>query len=138
MKKVLFLLLSVFSITLSGCSSHLKPAEPPKCRVVTEITIQTENASTPDLRRYTDPQKMTKALNCLRRLDLWDHPVTDPEASTGTRYRILLTFSDGSAKHYEQIGHTHLRVNGGPWMLIPNDHGIRISLLLAAVPSDAI
>lgn len=138
MKRLFMILLSICCVLTTGCCGPSKPAEPPKCRVVTEITIKVENAPEPGQCRYTDSHKMTKALNCLRRLDLWDCPDTDPESSPGARYRIMLTFSDGSTKYYDQVGHTYLRENGGPWQVISADHGLRIPLLLAAIPSDSI
>lgn len=136
MKKLLILLLSIFCLSAAGCTGRLSPPEPPKCRVVTEVVIQVENTPEPGLCRYSDPQKMTKALNCLRRLDPWDLPDTDPETVSGSRYHITLHFSDGSAKVYDQIAYDYLRESGGPWLEINPEHALRLPLLLAAVPSD--
>lgn len=138
MKRLFMILLSIYCVLTTGCSSLSGTATPPKVRVVSEITIQAENVPEPVLRRYTDPQKMAKALNCLRRLDPWDRPDTDPETVPGARYRIVLTFSDGSTKRYDQVGSAYLREDGGPWQVISADHGLRIPLLLAAIPSDSI
>lgn len=136
MKKNLFLLLSIFCISFAGCAGRLSLPEPAECRVVTEITIQAESTPEPGLCRYSDPQKMTKALNYLRRLDPWDRPCLDLETVPGTRYHITLHFSDGSVKTYDQIAYDYLRVSGGPWLEIDPEHALRLSLLLAAVPSD--
>ena len=138
MRKYLRVIILLFCFVSTGCSRHQKPPEPPKCRVVTEIVIRADNVPVPGQNRYTDPQKMIKALNCLRRLDPWELPDSNPEEETGPRYRITLAFSDGSSKTYDLIGHIYFRENGGPWFVISAVHGLRIPLLLAAVPSDAI
>ncbi len=138
MKKKLLLLIIMLCFSASGCSGRSKPPEPPKCRVVTEITIQVENAPEPGLCRYTDPRKMTKALNYLRHLDPWDIPETEPGISEGPEYRITLRLSDGSEKVYEQIGLSYFREPGTDWREIPPADAIRLPLLLAAVQSDAI
>lgn len=136
MKKILFLMLSIFCILFAGCADRPRPPEPPECRVVTEITIQVENVPQPGLCRYSNPRKMTKALNYLRRLDPWDLPDTDPETVPGARYHITLYFSDGSTKVYDQIAYDYLRESDGPWREIDPEYALRLPLLLAAVPSD--
>ena len=138
MKKFLLYLILSFSISAAGCTRLPTAMEAALCRVVTEIVISVENVPEPGLCRYTDPSKMTKALNCLRRLDPWDLPDTDPEAEPGPRYRICLNFSDGSSKSYDLIGNSYFRENRGPWQEVSSDRALRIPLLLAAVPSDAI
>lgn len=137
MKKLRFYILPIFILFLSGCTSIPMAAEPTACRVVTEITVSVENVPEPTLCRYTDPAKMTKALNCLRRLDPWDPAETDPEKEPGPHYRIHLRFSDGSAKHYDLVANSYLRENGGPWKQVSSEHALRFALLLAAVSSDA-
>ena len=138
MKRSLFLLLSIICILSAGCTGPVRAAKPSKCRVVTEITVEVKNAPKPGLRRYSDPKKMTKALNYLRHLDPWDAPAADPEASDAPVYRITLQLSDGSEKIYEQIGLSYFKEPGSPWKEIPPEDGIRLPLLLAAVQSDTI
>lgn len=138
MKRTLLLLISIFSMISGGCTGRHSPAPPPECRVVTEVEIRVENTPEAGLCRYTDPRKMTKALNCLRRLDPWNLPESDPETAPGARYRVTLRFSDGSEKAYEQIGLDFFREPSGRWLEIAPEEALRLPLLLAAVPSDTI
>lgn len=138
MKRVLILLAFVFCLPLWGCSGRSDATEPSKCRIVTEITIQVNHGSEPTLSRYSDSSKISKALNYLRRLDVWDPPDQDPAAAPGDRYRIAVYFSDGSAAYYDQIGLEYFREAAGPWKKIDPEHALRLPLLLAAVPSDTI
>ena len=111
-------------------------SDPPLCRVVTAVTVCVENGAAFSEWRYTTQNKMAKVLTCLRLLDPWDPAETDPLDEPGARYRIELTFSDGSTKGYTQIGTAYLREDNGPWQIISARHAWRIPLLLAAVPSD--
>lgn len=138
MKRILILLALMFTVPFSGCSSRPRPPEPPKCRVVTQIQIWVENAAETGLCRYSDPHKLTKALNYLRSLDPWTAPDANPETVPGPRYRITLFFSDGSTKVYEQIAYAYLREAGSPWQEISSERALGLPLLLAAVASDTI
>ena len=138
MKRFIIILILFITLGTVGCAALQEVTEAPSCRVVTEVLIQVENAPEPGVCRYADPSKMTKALNCLRRLDPWDRPDTDPAREPGPRYRISLCFSDGSVKYYELVGNSYLREDWGPWQVVSARHALRFPLLLAAVPSDAI
>ena len=138
MKKSLISLILMFSLAIGGCRSLSAVTDAPFCRVVTEITVQVENAPETGLCRYTTPNKMIKTLHCLRRLDPWDLADTDPELAPGPRYHFDLTLSDGSHKTYDLIGNSYLREGNGPWREVTASQALRIPLLLAAVPSDAI
>lgn len=133
MKKILFLFLSIFCICTTGCRAYNPSPGPSDCRVVTEIEIQTNQAAPCN---YRDPRKISKTLHYLRRLDPWDRPDRDPEACPGDRYRITLRFSDGGIKTYDQIACDYLREDNGPWREVSPKYALRLSLLLAAVPSD--
>ncbi len=136
MKKTLILLLFLFCFAFSGCMSRSKAPGSPICRVVTEITVQAKRGTEDVLWCYSEPKKMIKLLNYLRHLELWDS--ADPEISAAPHYRITLHLSDGRQKTYDQIGTDYIRIGDGPWLRIPEDQGIRLSLLLTAVSSDAI
>lgn len=127
---MLFLIVSVSF--LFGCGAPAA-SEPSFCRVVTEIDIVYKNSVQ---RRYSDPTKLVKTLNYFRNLELWDHLPHDPFQSGDSLYHVTLHFSDGSVKTYDQVSSHYLRINGGPWFEIPSEHGIRLALLLAAIPGD--
>ena len=138
MKRFIIILILFITLGAAGCTTLPAFPEDVSCRVVTEVLIQVENVPEPGVCRYADPAKMIKALNCLRRLDPWELPDTDPAREPGPRYRISLGFSDGSVKYYELVGNSYLREDWGPWQVVSAQHALRFPLLLAAVPSDAI
>ena len=137
--KKLILLLSVMScLCCTGCATASAAPDDPLCRVVTEIIIEAENTAHPGLCRYVDSHKMSKALTYLRHLDYWDRAKTTPDLASDVRYQIHLYFSDGTTTSYEQVGYSYFKKQDGPWLTIASDQGIRLALILAAVPSDAI
>ena len=133
MKRLSILAISLLWTLAAGCA---QVSDPP--RVVTGVLIQVENTAEPGEILYTDPKKMTMALNYLRCLSLWDPPAENPEALPGPRYWITLRFSDGGFRTYEQIGTACIRSENGSWMVLPPERALRLPLLLAIVPTDSI
>ena len=138
MKRVIITLILIYTLGIAGCTEIPGITKEAPCRVVTEILIHVEDAPEPGQCHYTDPAKMIKTLNCIRRLDPWDLPEADPEQAPGPRYRITLIFSDGSFKKCDLIGSSYYREGEGPWRIVSSHHALRFPLLLAAVPSDTI
>lgn len=134
MKKLISVILSAV-LLLSGCGISRNADAGKKCRVVTGITIQYKNGTEVVQRHYSDQHKMRKVLTYLRWLDPWD--IATPDAVDEPMCEIRLDFSDGSMKHYAQKSHSYIRTDDGPWKEIDPDKGIRLPLLLAAIPSDA-
>ena len=138
MKKLILLLSVMFCLCCTGCATASAAPDAQLCRVDTEIIIEAENTADPGQCRYVDSHKMSKALTYLRHLDYWDQAKTPPDLASDVRYQIHLRFSDGTTASYEQVGYTHFKKQDGPWLSIASEQGIRLALILAAVPSDPI
>lgn len=134
MKKTVFFIFPIL-LLLGGCGSHGPEREEPVCRVVQEITVESEDSQGAATRYYTDQHKMSMVLNYLRILDPWNR-AADPTALEGTSYRITLGFSDGSYKQYFQKDILYLSSDGAVWKQIDPGRGIHLPLLLADMPSD--
>ena len=133
MRKMLFIILTVAALSVTGCSARPERPQKPLCRVVTEITVLENSVAGSRLFHYSDPKALTKMLTYIRHLDPWD-PVpggTDPVGDVA--YTITVHLSDGTRKNYEQIGLTQFRAPGDVWRQIPQEHGIRLPLLVEAI-----
>lgn len=132
MRKLMYVLLSVFIIASTGCSAGSIPPQKPLCRVVTEITVRENSGTGSRLCRYSDPKAMTKLLNYIRHLDPWD-PADTGTAEGDSYFTITVYLSDGTEKIYEQAGLTCFRRPGDTWRHIPAEDGIRLPLLVEAI-----
>lgn len=122
------------ALLLTGGTIHRDVAP---CRVVTEITVQWDENGIPEIRRYSNPEDMDRVLHYLRHLKpvpTWDAP----EETSSSIYEIQLFLSDGSTVGYTQMGLTHLQKDGETWQTFSADRGIRLRLILAAVPGESI
>ena len=128
----LFLALTALCLTFTG---HQVFPRPQSCTVVTEISVTTQDPAGAYQQSYTDQYKMSQLLNHIRHLDR--KAQTEPEASTLPDYEISVIFSDGSTVHYVQKGLDYFQTGDGPWRKIDPEQGIRLPLLLAAIPADA-
>ncbi|MBR2889097.1 MAG: hypothetical protein IKC09_02325 [Oscillospiraceae bacterium] len=128
-----FMTLLTAALLLTGGQDPARnPARP--MRVVTQVSIQTPDAW---VIRYHRQEKMGKVLNYLRHTDPWDPPARNPGSSEPV-VRITVSLSDGSQVHYAQWGTEYLRKGQGPWMKIHPERGLRLWLILAAVPGDSV
>ena len=111
------------------------PDRVPPCAVVTQVTVQWNMDGTVITRGYTQQDKMNKVLNCIRALE----PIPQqeiPDTSGTTEYCISVVRSDGAVSIFYQLGTTNFRKQDGTWEAIDPKDGMRLLLLLAAVPSD--
>lgn len=132
MKNWLMTILSM-SLFLTG---GLRPQGATPCSVVTEVRIQARAEEDTVERVYITQHKMNKVLNYLRHLDPWDPAELDVDTQAGTKYGITLTLSDGTVRTYDQTEYRYLRSEDGIWREITPELGIRLPLLIAAIPSD--
>ena len=133
MRKLLFIILTIICLSASGCSSGHKLPQQPICKVVTEITILENSGKGSRLFHYNDPKAMSKILNYIRHLELWDPAASDADPAGDFGYTITLHLSDGTQKDYAQSGLTRFCAPGDVWRQIPTEHGIRLPLLVEAI-----
>ena len=111
-------------LLLCGCTPMQNtPASKPV--VVVGITVTHQNGSVITRRHYTSSSKMRSVLDYLR----WVKPYGTADgnllANTGDNYRIILSYSDGSEKWYQQIDDQYFLEEGKSWqMLDPEMAGV--------------
>lgn len=127
--------LIILCVLLSGCGHTAR--DPMQPRTVTAITADYSSGTISLRRQYTDQEKLRSVLNYLRCLSATSASDLSPEQETSVA-RIVLTYSDGSTKTYDQWGDQYLRIDGGPWLRIPADKGQEFPLLLGLMESDEI
>lgn len=117
MKKFLSLLSLTLCFLLNGCNIP----QIQKSKLVTGLSVEVVQDQKLLHRQYTDPQKMETVLSYLRAMD---GPVTncaDPERYAGPRYRLELSYSDGSKSYIFQHADRFLSRDFQPWQEInPN------------------
>lgn len=138
MKKYILWLLSFTVFLLAGCERLLVAPRAPKVQLVSHVEISINNGTERHQVLYKDPQKITKVLNYLRRMESWDLSDREPLPEELPRYRIDLHLSDGTRKTYEQIRYDSFKEDQMPWKKISREYALRLPLILAIVPSDTI
>lgn len=129
--KIGILLLSVL-LLLSGCSGKQQGSFP----LVTEITVHYENGPIHGQLHYNEDDKMQLILTYLRLLNPYGQPSEDPETADGPLFEIILTHSDGSHTTYQQKSDQYLKTGQSPWLCIPPQKAVELSLLLGYLEED--
>lgn len=120
---------------LTGCSRQPSP-QPTQSKIVTGITVSWEENGTDARRYYTTSEKMRAVLNYLRWIDPYGTPQEDPEAVSGCRYRIILSYSDGREKQYLQKANRYLWEEGKSWRRIDPENAATLGKILSEMQSD--
>jgi len=128
------LLILSFFLLLSGCTREDPPSSFP---LVTEITVHYENGPIHGELRYTEDEKMQQILTYLRLLNPYGQPQEDPETAEGTLFQIILTHSGGGSTVYQQKADRYLKTGQDPWLCIPPQKALELSLLLGYLESDS-
>ena len=131
--KIGILILSVF-LLLSGCSRKESQTSFP---LVTEITVHYENGPIHGQLHYSEDDKMQLILTYLRLLNPYGQPPEDPETTDGTLFQITLTHADGGVTTYQQKADRYLKSGEEPWLCIPSQKAVELSLLLGYLEDDA-
>ena len=130
--KIGIFILSVL-LLLSGCNRKESQSSFP---LVTEITVHYENGPIHGQLHYTEDDKMQLILTYLRLLKPYGQPPEDPETADGTLFQIVLTHADGSHTTYQQKGDQYLKNGQSPWLCIPPQKAVELSLLLGYLEED--
>ena len=120
---------------LCGCRHRLQ-SDQTQPRLVTGITADYQNGSIRLHRQYTTDEKMRAVLDYLRCIAPYGTLQGEPPASQGSLVTIVLTYSDGSTKTYDQRSDQYLREAGGRWQSINAEKGRELALLLRLMESD--
>ena len=121
-----FFSIVVFTLLLSGCNG--KPPQAPN--LVTGIHVAGVHQDAPLEIFYSDPRKMEAILYYLRSLEDLGAPDTDPERIMGDRFKITVSFTDGSQNIYRQQADRFLSYNSHPWQKVdPRKAGLLYPLL---------
>lgn len=133
-RKLLMIFLCM--LVLSGCRARPGSHAQQALRVVTGITVHYENGAIRGTLQYAEDEKMQLILNYLRLIRPYGEPEEDPEAVDGTLFQIILTHPDGSTKQYRQKADRYLQTDQGPWLCIPSQKAMELSLLLGYLETD--
>ena len=131
MKKVTAVIM-LLTMLLTGCRQTAQ-ARP---RLVTGITADYSSGTIRLHRQYTNEEKMRSVLTYLRCLDPYGVAYEAAEQAGGSRVQIVLTYSDGSTKTYEQRADQYLRIGDSVWRNISAEKGRELPLLLGLMESD--
>ena len=130
-------LIFMLCLLLNGCGRGGDlPSEPLQCRVVTGIRVSFTDGPLQMERYYTASEKMRAVLNYLRWIDPYGRPEEDPETVSGSSYHIVLTYSDGCEKTYEQKADRFMQVDGQGWKRIDPKRALTLSQMLGQMASD--
>lgn len=126
------LCLCLLCTLLTGCRAQ---TEAPLA-LVNQIQISGYSQNAPFGAVYTNPLKMETILFYFRGLKPHGVPNTDPERISGDRYRITISFTDGTRHIYRQQANRFFSANSHPWQKIDPKKGAMLSLLLGILPPD--
>ena len=129
-------MLLLIGLLFTGCSRGNAQQVPEKCRVVTGVHVVFENGPLHTERQYTASSKVRAILNYLRWLDPYGSPEEDPDAVSGSSFRITLQYSDGCEKNYVQKADRFLLEDGKPWRRIDPTRAQTLSQILGQMASD--
>ena len=130
--KIGVFILSV-TLLLSGCSRKESQASFP---LVTGITVRYENGPIHGELFYNEDDKMQLILTYLRLLKPYGEPPEDPENAEGTLFEIVLTHADGGLTTYQQKADKYLKTQEEPWLCIPSQKAMELSVLLGYLEED--
>ena len=118
---IVFVILSA----LCGCENQNKtPA------LVTQVQIECVHDGVRIQRSYTDPQRVSAVLDCLRLQRSKGRAQVDPERIKGDIYEIRVEMSDGSEHVYRHRGGQYLSKDSGPWQVVSREYGNAMYRLL--------
>lgn len=134
MRKLLVLVFALISL-LPGCI-HTQQQTIGSPRVVTGIEATFDSGTMQLHRQYSDGEKLRSVLTYLRCLKTYGKPEPEVVIPDISRGKIVISFSDGSTKTYEQRGDQFLRQDNGPWQYIDPEQAQEFPLLLGLMESD--
>ncbi len=124
-------------LLLTGCT-RIEEQTTVGPRVVTGISVRFHSDRLNLERQYSDGEKMRDLLTYLRCLKIYAPVEPDVEIPGSNRSQIVLSFSDGSTKTYEQQGDQFLRQDGGTWHYANQEQAREFPLLLTMLEGDEI
>ncbi len=130
-------LIILLAMILTGCT-RIEQQTAGAPRVVTGIEASFEGDTMTLHRSYSNSDKLRGVLTYLRCLEIYGIPDPDVTIPHSNRGRIIISFSDGSTKTYEQLNDQFLRQDDGPWHYINQEQAQEFSLLLKLMESDEI
>ena len=134
---ILWILGVLCILSLCGCNRWFHyDSGPTTCRVVESIDIYYENGPLQFHRVYTASDKMQSILNYLRLINPDGTPMEDPEASEGSTFRIVMTYTNGCQKTYLQKSDRFLLAEGQPWRNIDSKKAQELSRIIGVMESD--
>ena len=123
-------------VLLLGCCSVCAPRRHTPYRVIAEIQVVYQNQALETRQQFTQPEKLQRIVDYLRRIDPYGTPIEAPETVAGSDFYITLLYSDGSQRRYHQRADRYMRVEQGAWKRIDPDKALELSRLLGSMPSD--
>ncbi len=136
MRKWLGLVL-IAALLLSGCT-RIDQQVNGRPRLVTGIEASFDNGTLRLHRLYSDNEKLRGVLTYLRCLEIKGTVEPDTEIPGTSQGKIVISYSDGSSKTYEQRNDNFFRQDNGPWHYIDPEQGQEYALLLGLMESDKI
>ena len=133
-KRNFFILLLLF--LLCGCCRTASNNHFGAYPVITEIHVHYQNQTLEAFRTFSQPEKIQRITNYLRRIDPYGTPQQDPEQLSGSNFRITLFYSNGMQRLYHQRSDQYLKVDDGPWERIDPVKAMELSHLLGSLESD--
>ena len=123
------------SLILTACTPVCSET-PGSPRLVTAIEASFDGDTITLHRQYTSSEKLRAVLDYIRCLEIYGTPESDTGIPASNCGKIVITFSDGTTKTYEQRGDQFLRQNNGSWHYINMEQAQEFPLLLAMMESD--
>ncbi len=138
MKRIVTAGLLLVFLFCGGCSRRVTIPQSTAHRVVTEVHVFYQNGPIRAQRHYVSSEKMQAVLNYLRLLNPYGILTPAPEDLSGSDFDIVLTYSDGSEKHYRQYADLYLQEGDGQWQQIDPKKAAELSRLLCQMESDQV
>ncbi len=136
LKKICLCTISLFLLFLSGCCPILQEHDREPYRIITQVNVTYRNGALETQRQFFEEANIRQILGYLRFADPYGKPREDPEQASGRHFDIILVYSDGSQRLYQQRADRYMRIDGGPWKEVDPQKALMLSGLLGMMPSD--
>ena len=133
MKKIGIILLALLLMT--GCT-RIDEQIAGRPRVVTGIDASYDSGAIRLNRQYSDSEKLRAVLMYFRCLEVYGTVAPEVSIPQISSIRVTLTYSDGTAKTYDQRDGQYLRQDDGPWHYINQEQAQDLPILLGFLESD--
>lgn len=134
LKSVAFLILWAFNLLFGW--SHIQEDGVRVPAAVERIDVQVKNQKEQIV--YCEPEKMSKILDCLRKMEFQGFAYEKPDQVKGGACKMTLHLSDGTQKEYQLRGGNYFARSDRPWQMVSSERVQELYALLHQISGDSL